>query len=54
MIRLFIVKNFSLMLTIILFISGWKVDLSPKNPESTVNEKWRKYKLTDEDFERDM
>lgn len=30
-----------------------EVDPSPNNPESTVNEKWRKYKLTDEDFEKE-
>ncbi len=32
------------------FVYQWlEVDQSPNNPESTVNEKWRKYKLTDED-----
>ena len=37
------------------FVYQWlEVDPSPNNPESTVNEKWRKYKLTDEDFKRDM
>lgn len=35
------------------FVYQWlEVDPSPNNPESTVNEKWRKYKLTDEDFEK--
>lgn len=35
------------------FVYQWlEVEPSPNNPESTVNEKWRKYKLTDEDFER--
>ena len=35
------------------FVYQWlEVAPSPNNPASTVGEKWRKYKLTEEDFER--
>ena len=35
------------------FVYQWlEVAPSPNNPNSTVGEKWRKYKLTEEDFER--
>lgn len=35
------------------FVYQWlEVETSPNNPESTVGEKWRKYKLTEEDFNR--
>jgi hypothetical protein len=35
------------------FVYHWlEVEPSPNNPTSTVGEKWKKYKLTEEDFER--
>lgn len=35
------------------FVYQWlEVEASPNNPESTVGEKWKKYKLTEEDFNR--
>lgn len=35
------------------FVYQWlEVAPSPNNPESTVNEKWKNYKLTEEDFAR--
>lgn len=35
------------------FVYQWlEVSPSPNNPESTVGEKWKKYKLLEEDFER--
>lgn len=35
------------------FVYQWlEVEASPSNPESTVGEKWKKYKLTEEDFNR--
>lgn len=35
------------------FVYQWlEVEPSPNNPASTVGEKWRKYRLTEEDFER--
>lgn len=35
------------------FVYQWlEVEPSPNNPQSSVNDKWRKYRLTDEDFKR--
>lgn len=35
------------------FVYQWlEVEASPNNPESTVGDKWRKYRLTEEDFNR--
>ena len=35
------------------FVYQWlEVEASPSNPSSTVGEKWKKYKLSEEDFER--
>ena len=35
------------------FVYQWlEVEPSPNNPASTVNDKWRRYRLTEEDFER--
>lgn len=35
------------------FVYQWlEVEPSPNNPQSTINDKWRKYRLTEEDFER--
>lgn len=35
------------------FVFQWlEVEASPNNPESTVGDKWKKYKLTEEDFNR--
>ena len=54
MIRLFIVKKFQLDANDNFVYQWLEVDPSPNNPESTVNEKWRKYKLTERILKRDM